>query len=184
MVDEHAEDMIPNFEITIDPPKPIEAVKRPGGEVDNEAVGAMLRSLSMFDEFPDAELSTVAHYFGISRFARDQAVFLEGDNGSAMFIIYRGKVLVRKRNFTGQGVEMATLAQGRVFGEMAVMDGDKRSATCQALEDCLMVTIEKASLDKLVAEAPVLGVKFMRVIARSLSMRLRTADGKLADQHL
>lgn len=178
-----ADDLIPDLDILGAVRKSGHAAEGAGEEGAGENVRAVLRSLEMFSEFSDPELDVIAGHFGLARFEKNKSVFLEGDPGTSLFIICRGKVLVRKRDFSGQGVEMATLAKGRVFGEMAVIDGGQRSATCQSLDDSLMLTIDKTSFDRLVAETPALGVKLMRIIARSLSERLRTADGRLTDQH-
>lgn len=137
-----------------------------------------------FSDFPAGELQSMARHFGASKVARGDTIFREGDSGTFMCIIDAGDVSVRKSDSGGKPVEIAVLRQGRVFGEMAALDGERRSATCVAASDCALLTLSKDALDKMLAEAPRIGAKVIRAVAISLSRRLRMADGKLVDHQL
>ena len=75
---------------------------------------------------------------------------------------------------------MATLRSGRAFGEMAVLDGERRSASCVAASNCQLLNLGKDSLEKMLNDAPKIAAKIIRALAVSLSKRLRMADGQLA----
>ena len=102
-------------------------------------------------------MSAAAHYFGINKIAQDETIFEEGDIGNFMCIVHSGSIAVIKANQNEQQVEMATLGQGRAFGEMAVLDGELRSATCQATEDTILLTLSKEALDQMLEEHPRIG---------------------------
>ncbi len=123
-----------------------------------------------------------AGYFNISSIARDEVIFLEGDAGTFMCIIHSGQVAVQKTHHDGQRVSLATLRSGRAFGEMAVLDGERRSASCVAASDCQLLNLGKDSLEKMLNDAPKIAAKIIRAIAVSLSRRLRMADGQLLSQ--
>ena len=99
-----------------------------------------------------------------------------------MCIVNSGKVSVLKSNQDFEKVEIATLQAGRTFGEMAVLDGERRSATCVAATDCNLLTLSKDSLDRMLLDVPATAAKVVRAVAISLSRRLRMADGKLVDR--
>ncbi len=149
-----------------------------------DEIGDMLMDSELFRDFPPAEISSAARYFSISKIENDGVIFAEGDIGMFMCILNTGKVAVLKANQDGENVALATLAKGRTFGEMAVLDGERRSATCVAASDCILLTLSKESLDKMLLEAPRTAAKVIRAVAVALSKRLRMADGKLVDHQI
>jgi CRP-like cAMP-binding protein len=64
---------------------------------------------------------------------------------------------------------------------MAVLDGERRSATCVAATDCVFLTLSKEAMDKMLEDQPRVGAKVLRTIAVSLSRRMRWTAGKLVD---
>ena len=146
-----------------------------------EEISSMLIESDLFSHLPATELSAAAHYFSINKVAQDENIFEEGDIGNFMCIVHSGNILVIKANQHQQPVEMVKLGHGRAFGEMAVLDGEFRSATCQATEDTILLTLSKEALDQLLEEHPRIGAQIIRAIAVSLSRRLRMAVGQLVD---
>lgn len=149
-----------------------------------DEISDMLLDCDLFRDFPPAEISSAARYFSISRMDKDETIFEEGDIGMFMCIVNTGKVTVLKSNLDGDNVALATLSKGRAFGEMAVLDGERRSATCIAATECILLTLSKDSLDKMLLEAPRTAAKVIRAVAVSLSRRLRMADGQLVDHQI
>lgn len=147
-------------------------------------IADMLMESSLFSDFSANELQSVARHFGCSPVEQGKAIFREGDEGAFMCIINTGEISVQKADSSGQQVEMAVLRNGRVFGEMAALDGERRSASCVARTQCVLLTLSKDSLDRMLLEMPKTAAKVVRVIAISLSRRLRMADGKLVDHQI
>lgn len=145
-------------------------------------LGDMLAECDLFREFDYAEISLAAHYFNFIEIEKGGAIFQEGDPGAFMCIVYSGKVSVLKINQDFEKVEIAILQAGRSFGEMAVLDGERRSATCIAATECNLLTLSKDSLDRMLLDVPATAAKVVRAVAVSLSRRLRIADGKLVDR--
>ena len=146
-----------------------------------EEISSMLIESDLFSHLPATELSAAAHYFGINKIAQDETVFEEGDIGNFMCIVHSGNIAVIKAGQNGQPVEMTTLGQGRTFGEMAILDGEIRSATCKAAEDSVLLTLSKEALDQMLEEHPRIGSNIIRTVAVSLSRRLHKAAGQLVD---
>ena len=142
----------------------------------------MLVECDLFRNFDYADISSAAHYFSFIEIEEDGIIFQEGDLGAFMCIVNSGKVSVLKSNQDFEKVEIATLQAGRTFGEMAVLDGERRSATCVAATDCNLLTLSKDSLDRMLLDIPATAAKVVRAVAISLSRRLRMADGKLVDR--
>jgi CRP/FNR family cyclic AMP-dependent transcriptional regulator len=146
-----------------------------------DEISSMLIDSDLYSHLPPAELRAAAHYFGVNKIAEDEIIFNEGDIGNFMCIVHSGSVSVIKANQNNESVEVATLGHGRAFGEMAVLDGEHRSATCKAAEDSILLTLSKEALDKMLEEHPRIGARIIRAIAVSLSRRLRMAVGQLVD---
>jgi CRP-like cAMP-binding protein len=145
-------------------------------------ISEMLMDSDVFKNLPSAEVQTAARYFSISEIEEGKEIFHEGDIGTFMCIINAGKVSVLKSNLEEERIEIAVLHQGRAFGEMAVLDGERRSATCVAATNCILLTLSRDLLDKMLAESPRTAARVIRAVAVSLSKRLRMADGKLIDR--
>ena len=142
----------------------------------------MLAECDLFRNFAHAEISSAARYFNLLEIERGGLIFQEGDSGAFMCIVNSGKVSVMKANQDGEIIEIATLQEGRTFGEMAVLDGERRSATCLAATECNLLTLSKDSMDRMLLDVPATAAKVVRAVAVSLSKRLRMADGKLVDR--
>lgn len=138
-----------------------------------------LMDCGLFNTLLPPEFTTAAGYFIISAMKKGDEIFHEGDAGTFMCIIHSGHVSVRKTNSDDRQVEMAVLRKG-TFGEMAVLDGERRSATCVAATDCYLLNLGKDSLDKMINDAPKVAAKIIRSLAVALSRRLRMVDGQLA----
>ncbi len=146
-----------------------------------EEISSMLIDCELFHYLSAAELKAAAHYFGISKIEQDEIIFNEGDAGSFMCVVHSGSIAVIKSNWNEEMVEIIKLGHGRAFGEMAVLDGERRSATCRASTNCILLTLSKDALDKMVEEHPRIAARIIRAIAISLSRRLRMAVGQLVD---
>lgn len=142
----------------------------------------MLAECDLFRDFAYAEISSAARYFNFIEIDKGGAIFQEGEAGAFMCIVNSGKVSILKTDQEGENVEIATLQAGRAFGEMAVLDGERRSATCIAATECNLLTLSKDSLDRMLLDVPATAAKVVRAVAVSLSKRLRMADGKLVDR--
>lgn len=147
-----------------------------------EDIREMLMECDLFNNFSPSEILSAARYFNVCHIEEGETIFNEGDDGTFMCIVNSGHVSILKANQENEAVEIAKLREGRTFGEMAVLDGERRSATCVASTDCTLLILSKESLGKMLAEAPRTAAAVTRVVAVALSKRLRMADGKLVDR--
>lgn len=149
-----------------------------------DEISSMLVECEIFNHLPAAEIQAVARHFSINNIGQGETIFREGDDGTFMCVVHEGRISVLKTNQNDQDVVMATLGKGRTFGEMAVLDGERRSATCVAASDCVLLTLSKEAMDAMLEDQPRIGAKILRAVAVSLSRRLRMAVGKLVDHEV
>ena len=144
----------------------------------------LLMDCGLFDQLQPVDFQAAAGYFALSSMDTGQDIFREGDAGTFMCIIVSGQVLVRKTDADGREVEIAVLRKGRAFGEMAVLDGERRSASCVAASDCQVLSLGKDALEKMLNDAPRSAAKIIRALAVALSKRLRMLDGQRLSQQV
>jgi CRP-like cAMP-binding protein len=149
-----------------------------------DEIAGMLLDSSLFRDFRTIDLRSVARYFRSIKVGKDEVIFKEGDIGTFMCVIHSGNISVIKSDSEGNSVNITNLRPGRVFGEMAALDGESRSATCIAAVDCVLLILTKDAMDKMELDVPKTAARVIRALAVSLSRRLRMADGKLVDQQI
>jgi len=150
----------------------------------NNEIRDLLMDCGLFDQLQPGDFSAAAGYFALSSMAAGEVIFREGDAGTFMCLIVAGQVAVRKTDADGREVDIAVLRKGRAFGEMAVLDGERRSASCVAASDCQLLSLGKDALDRMLNDAPKIAAKVIRALAVALSRRLRMVDGQLLAQQV
>jgi CRP-like cAMP-binding protein len=113
-----------------------------------------LRRVRFFAEMKEPELKTLAAGSITRRYFAGEEIVRQGNIGSELFAIRSGKVDVFKCHQTTQDKFVRTLGRGDVFGEMALLTGDRRSATVRAREDCEVIVVGKAALSEVLNQAP------------------------------
>ena len=78
-------------------------------------------------------------------YEKDKVIFREGHNGTDAFVLESGRVGVFK-TVDGKNVRLAVIEKGAMFGEMAAITGELRSATTVALEPCTIVKLPKSTV--------------------------------------
>lgn len=146
----------------------------------SEKIADLLDGLELFKEFSYAELKTVACYLTFHKVKKNEVVFNEGDAGNHMLILVEGSLAVFKGGEMGRHL-LSYEGRGRVVGEMALIDHERRSATCMASTDCELMILSTEGLDRMAVECPALAYSFMFSLARLLSRRLRRTSGMLVE---
>jgi hypothetical protein len=98
------------------------------------------------------------------RYAPDEIIVREGDGTSSMFVIATGRAGVSIHGAGGESRKLAILPPGKAFGEISLLTGESRTATVRALEESVVVEINKATLEPILHATPELANSFGRVI--------------------
>lgn len=138
-----------------------------------------LRQLRLFaDALSPAQLDDFAARCRLRFFRAGSPLMHQGDFGSSMYGILTGSASVTFVDRTDREKEVATLTAGDVAGEMAMLTGDRRSATVTAIANVDALEITRPALEKLFARAP----ELMDAFAASLAARQAQLD-QLAAEH-
>jgi CRP/FNR family transcriptional regulator len=112
------------------------------------------------------------------RWSAGEIVFREGDEGDTCYVIRTGSARVTRNHSDGRAITLAELRRGAIFGELAMWDGETRSATVEALEDTTAVALLAGDVRRLLAARPEIAVKLLSEIAA----RLRAANERITRQ--
>ncbi|MFA7270506.1 MAG: cyclic nucleotide-binding domain-containing protein [Sterolibacterium sp.] len=144
------------------------------------SIADLLDGLNLFVDFSYPELGVVGRYMMPQSAKKGEIIFHEGDPGNFMLILTRGSISILKGGENGQQL-LSCEGRGRIVGEMALLDRERRSATCVVDSDCEYLSFNQDGLRRLAAEYPLLAYRFMFCLAQILSRRLRRTSGMMAD---
>lgn len=130
----------------------------------------VLKNTELFAETPENVLSSIAPIMREVSYHEGQTIFDKGDLGTSMFVIYDGEVGI----YDGK-VQLATFGRGDVFGELALLDTEPRSAGVVALSDVQLFRIDQGDFYDLMDERG----EVLRNIIKILCQRIRTQNTKL-----
>ena len=134
-----------------------------------------LNSIPLFLDLDDVELANVEEHCTPRKYPKNSMVILEEEFGDIIFIILKGTVKITRVNDEGKEVILALLGAGEIFGEMAILDGEARSANALAQEDCELLAIQKSEFLNLLRR----NFKISFALMCELAKRLRKSDQQI-----
>jgi CRP-like cAMP-binding protein len=142
-------------------------------------IHALIPKCTLLENFSAAEVKLLAQFMEVYRAENGIEVLREGDGGDFMLIVVEGKVDVHKRDRWNTPQLLATVEAGRSLGEMSMIDGEARFATCTAVGRVLIAVLDREALARIIVEQPLLGAKILMELVLMLSQRLRTTSQRL-----
>jgi len=140
---------------------------------------ALIPKCTLLENFSYSEVQTLAHFMHAYRAESGVEIIREGDGGDFMLMLIEGRVEVYKRDRWNTPQLLATVEAGRTLGEMSMIDGAARFATCVAAEPTLIAVLDRESLARIIVEQPLLGAKILMELVLMLSQRLRSTTERL-----
>lgn len=136
--------------------------------------------VSLFERCIDNEafLTQLHEYCTVKHFRANTAVIREGEEGTAMFIGISGSIEVNKTTRAGDVFTLipSYSAAGASFGELSLIDNEKRSATVRTTSKSQFYKIEKKDFDSLCNRFPKEGILIIQKLARHVSGFLRETN--------
>ena len=138
----------------------------------------LLHRVPAFSTLGAEELQRVAEVAVPRRFEAGEVVFREGDESSTCYVVRSGHARAIREHTDGRSLTLANFGPGDIFGELAMFDDERRSATVEASEQMEAIAILAADMRRLLREHPDMGVKLLQ----SLGRRLRETNERLTRQ--
>jgi len=143
-----------------------------------DETAALLGRVPVFEELADDDLKRVAEVTVPRRFAAAEVVFREGDDSDTCYVVHAGHARAIREHPDGRQITLATFGPGDIFGELAMFDDERRSATVEATDELEVLGILGGDMRRLLRRHPDMAVK----LVISLGRRLRAANERLARQ--
>ena len=145
----------------------------PGRDSNSMISDGLLKGVYLFADLGADERGRLAKIAELMNLQARFQIFHAGDDATALYLIKDGSVRIATLSPSGERMEVATLGSGSHFGEMALLDGAKRSASAETLEPTSIFRFDYARIRSLLDGSPPIASKFYRSLARFLSNRLR-----------
>ena len=139
---------------------------------------ALLARVPTFEALGPDELAHVAEVAVPRGYEPGQVVFREGDQSDTCYVVKRGHARAIREHADGRAITLANFGPGDIFGELAMFEDEKRSATVETLDQVEAVAILGADMRRLMREHPGIAVG----VVVSLGRRLRAANARIASQ--
>jgi len=147
-----------------------------GASADDTA--GLLGRVPVFEELAPGDLRRVADVAVPRAFRGGDVVFREGDDSDTCYVVRSGHARAIREHPDGRQITLATFGPGDIFGELAMFDDERRSATVEAIDDLGVLGIPGVDMRSLLSRDPDIAVK----LVISLGRRLRAANERLARQ--
>lgn len=138
----------------------------------------LLQRVPLFEALAVEDLAQVAEVAVPRRFRSGEIVFREGDSSDTCYVIRSGHARAVREHSDGRSITIAHFGPGDIFGELAMLDDERRSATIETLEPTEVVGILGPDMRRLLREHPEIAVKLIGALGR----RLRETNERLARQ--
>ena len=144
----------------------------------SEETIALLHRVPVFSALGADELARVALVAVPRSFDTGEVVFREGDESDTCYVVRFGHTRAVREHPDGRSITLANFGPGDIFGELAMFDNERRSATVETLEPTEVIAILGGDMRRLLREHPDIAVKLLAALGR----RLREMNERLARQ--
>ena len=140
-----------------------------------DKIAHIISNARIFGSLNSEDIKALAKMGEKRQWRKGSQIISEGDEGDAIYLVLSGKVKVVLYGEEGREIVLSTMKEGDIFGEMALFDGEPRSANVEAIEDAECFVIRGDNLLKYIKNHPAVALNFLS----HLSRRLREADRKI-----
>ncbi len=138
----------------------------------------LLQRVPAFSTLADDDLARVAEVTVPRTFHAGEFVFREGDQSDTCYVVRTGRVRAVREHSDGRSITLATFGPGEIFGELAIFDDERRSATVETLEETELIAILAGDMRRMLREHSDIAVKLLAALSR----RLRETNERLTRQ--
>lgn len=143
---------------------------------DKSDLFEILLTIPMFAELSKRDLSTLFNIIHNRSYIKSEYIFHQGDPGIGLYIIREGKVRIERELSSGDTISLAKFKTGDFFGELALVDDERRSASAISETDSKLAVIFKPDIDDFILHFPKKGVKILQGISHVTAVRLRQVN--------
>ncbi|HMP90246.1 MAG TPA: cyclic nucleotide-binding domain-containing protein [Kiritimatiellia bacterium] len=136
-----------------------------------------LRRVPLFEKLSEVESDMLSASLEVKRFSANTTIFWAGDSGSDFFILQSGRVQLAIQDESGVENPLAVLGPGDYFGELSLLDGGPRTATCRAITDVSVWVLTRPVLYKFLETNPLAGIHMLETLGKRQRENLEQLRG-------
>jgi CRP/FNR family cyclic AMP-dependent transcriptional regulator len=144
-----------------------------------EVLLEMLGQSKFFEDFTLEDILALSQFMMVYRADPGDTIIREGDTDDYMLFILEGRINIVKTDAHGERRPMTSVGPGATLGEMSMIDGEPRFATCIAIDATTFSVFCRDSMVRIIMEEPALGAKILIKLVTLLSQRLRDTSSSL-----
>lgn len=133
----------------------------------------------LFKSLDAGDMDTLIGELNMYEAATGQALLEEGEISNFLIVVVSGLVDIVKHDAQGDPVSISHAGAGKILGEMSLIDGEPRFASCIALEPTLFAVLSRVALNHILETHPRLGIQLLLQLIALLSQRLRKTSSEL-----
>jgi CRP/FNR family cyclic AMP-dependent transcriptional regulator len=142
-------------------------------------VHRLIEHAPLIEDFTIAEITELGHFMPVYEADAGTCIIGEGEVGDFMILIVSGSIDVARRDRQGLPSRIAVVQAGHSVGEMSMLDGEPRFASCIALELTRFAVLTRETLTEVIETRPHLGARILVKLVHILAQRLRNTSTKL-----
>jgi CRP/FNR family transcriptional regulator len=143
-----------------------------------EQTARLLGRVSIFSGLSEEQLLDLASVAVPRSWRAGEIIFREGDAGDTCYVVQEGCVRVTRNHSDGRTITLAELRAGELFGDLAMFDTERRSATVEAAQDTSAVALLAGDMRRLLLRHPEISLKLLAAFAD----RLKEANERISRQ--
>jgi CRP/FNR family cyclic AMP-dependent transcriptional regulator len=136
-----------------------------------------LSDTELFRDLSERDLAELELVTTLTSVSRGRVFYRPEDPGERLFLLRQGRVQLYRISPEGKKLVIATLGPGALFGEMALLGQQMHNAFAEAMEDCSIMVMSRADLERLMLNDPTIGRRILTLTQR----RLNDAEARLED---
>lgn len=156
---------------------------------DLQNLETILAKVPLFANLAVDELQAISSIMVTRKYKQEQIIVREDDEAHTFFILVSGTVHVAVLTSEGKQSILATLHKGEFFGEMAVLDGERRSASVIAADECTLIMLYRKSFMEILSQYPRIAIQMLIEMSKRLrrsnrhinSLSLMSVYGRVAE---
>lgn len=161
-------------------PDPL-AVFEPLGDATGfiDRILEIIEHINLFEDLERGEIAKLARHMRCFRTPPGVEIIHEGEHGDFMLLLLNGTVEIVKTDPRGLPQHLANAGPGKTLGEMSLIDGEPRFASCLTLETVDFAVLTREGLVEFLTDEPRAGVKLLMELLMLFNQRLRSVSGEL-----
>ena len=130
----------------------------------------------LFGQLSANEIDALIRYARVERYRAGREIFAKGSPGQSLMGVLRGSVKISSLSDSGKEIVFTIFNAGEIFGEIAVLDGDERSADATAMTDCELLVVNRPDLLPVLKNRADLCMILLKILCRRLRLTTQQVE--------